>query len=146
MKRYNPWHALVRFFSTVRTRLTLWYLAVVMVIMFIFGGSLYASQMVFNANTAESRLETQLYQDTQRLENSYKQTLLVGQSPAAQKLTLSENEIVLLLRPDGTILDRRGPLTSEATQQLLSRAENGQTTVNITIPQSSSTKSWHSND
>src|SRR5690348_14600582 len=146
MKRYNPWHALVRFLSTVRTRLTLWYLAVVMVIMFIFGGSLYASQIVFNANTAESRLETQLYQDTQRLENSYKRALLAGQSPAAQKLTLSENEIVLLLRPDGTILDRRGPLTSAATQQLLSRAESGQTTVNITIPQSSSTNNWHNND
>src|SRR6266567_5003658 len=106
MKQRYPFHSLVAFFSTVRTRLTLWYLAAIAVIMIFFGGSLYVSQIVFNSNEAEGQLETQLYQNTQDLEKVYKQAIINGQSPAAQRLTLSKNEIVLLLRPDGTILDQ----------------------------------------
>lgn len=143
MKRHNPFHVLISFFSSVRTRLTLWYLAVIAVIMFIFGGSLYGTQVVFNTNDAESRLETQLYQDTQNFEHSYKQALLDRQSPSEQHLKLSTGEIVLLLRPDGAVLDQRGPLTGEATQQLQRRAESGQTTANITIQGAKTGNQWH---
>lgn len=148
MKRRSPVHAPVGFFSSVRTRLTLWYLAVIAVIMIFFGTSLYVTQIVFNSNEAEGQLETQLYQNTQDLEKVYKQAILHGQSPAAQHLTLSKNEIVLLLRPDGTVLDKRGPLTSSAVQQLQSRAGSGQATIEIAIAQSHVTDhwSWHSND
>jgi heavy metal sensor kinase len=116
--------------------------------MIFFGGSLYITQIIFNANEAEGQLETQLYQNTQNLEKAYKQAMLHGQSPSAQRLTLSQNEIVLLLRPDGTILDQRGPLTSSAVQLLQSRAGSGQATIEIAIAQSHVMNywSWHSND
>ncbi len=66
--------------------------------MILFGGSLYAVQTFLNASAADSRLETQLYQDAQRFGASYKRSILSGQSPAAQHETLSSGEIVLLLR------------------------------------------------
>ncbi len=153
MKRRSPVQVIVHFFSSVRTRLTLWYLAVITVIMIVFGGSLYASQMVFNANTAASQLETRLSQETQRLENSYKQTLLKGQLPAEQQLALSGDEIVLLLSPDGTILDQHGPLTSATTQQLLSSAQSGLATYDLAIAQANNDNNsngwwnnWHGKD
>ncbi|GHO93984.1 two-component sensor histidine kinase [Reticulibacter mediterranei] len=152
MKRRSPVQVIVRFFSTVRTRLTLWYLAVIAVIMVVFGGSLYASQMIFNASTAANQLETRLSQETQRLEHSYKQALLKGQMPANQQLTLSEDEIVLLLSPDGNILDQHGPLTNDTTQQLLSSAQSGLATYDLAISQSNDKynngwwNNWHGKD
>lgn len=152
MKRRSPVQTIIRFFSSVRTRLTLWYLAVIAVIMVVFGGSLYASQMVFNANTAASQLEARLSQETQRLSHSYKQALLKGQMPASQQLALPEDEIALLLSPDGTILDQHGPLTSATTQQLLSSAQSGLATYDLALSQSNENSnnwwwsSWHGRD
>jgi heavy metal sensor kinase len=154
MKRRSPVQIIVRFFSSVRTRLTLWYMLAVAMIMIVFGGSLYASQMVFNANTAASQLETRLSQETKRLENSYKQELLKGQTPSSHQQAVLEDEIVLLLSPDGRILDQHGPLTSETTRQLLSSAQGGLATYDIAIPQFDSSKSsrdgwsnwWHRNN
>src|SRR5436190_5240340 len=110
MKRCHFFHSLRAFSSSVRARLTLWYLVIMLLIMFLFGGSLYATQTFFNANAMNSRLETQLYQDAQRLGAGYKQAILDGREPSAQRETLSSDEIVLLLSPDGTVLDTRGPL------------------------------------
>jgi heavy metal sensor kinase len=136
MKRRNFFRSLRTFSSSVRARLTLWYLAVMALIMLLFGGSLYATQTFLNANAANSRLETQLYQDAQRLSASYKQSILNGQEPSTQHETLSSDEIVLLLRPDRTVLDTRGPLPTSIIQQLQARAENNQPTIDITIAQS----------
>src|SRR5260370_19350043 len=97
--------------ESVRTRLTLWYLAVMAFIVFIFGGSLYATQTFLNADAAESKLETQLYQDSQRFAGTYKQALLDRQAPTALHLNQSSQAMVLLLRPDGSLLDSRGPPT-----------------------------------
>jgi heavy metal sensor kinase len=135
MKRHNVFHSLHTFSSSVRVRLTLWYLAIMAFIMILFGGSLYAVQTFLNASAADSRLETQLYQDAQRFGASYKQSILSGQSPAAQHETLSSSEIVLLLRPDRTVLDTRGPLPTSIVQQLQIRAGNSQPTIDLTIPQ-----------
>jgi heavy metal sensor kinase len=156
MKRRSPVQIIVRFFSSVRTRLTLWYLAVIAVIMVVFGGSLYASQMIFNANTAASQLEARLSQETQRLSHSYKQALLQGQMPAAQQLALSDDEIVLVLSQTGDILDQHGPLTSDTTQQLLSSAQSGLATYDLAISQSNDNSNnsnsnwwwnnWHGKD
>jgi signal transduction histidine kinase len=145
MKRHSFFHALRTFSSSVRVRLTLWYLAIIAFIMCLFGGSLYATQTFLNASAADSRLETQLYQDGQRLGASYKQALLNGQEPSAQHETLSEGEIVLLLRPDRTILDARGPLPTSIVQQLQTRAENSQPTIDLTIAQSQHS-GWHGMD
>src|SRR6266516_7857507 len=111
MKRAAPHHFRVSVTSSVRTRLTLWYLAVMAFIIVVFGGSLYATQTFLNVDVAESRLESQLYQDSQRFEDTYRQALLDHQVPTTLHLNQSSQELVLLLRPYGSVLDSRGPLT-----------------------------------
>ncbi len=145
MKQCNFFHDLRAFSSSVRVRLTLWYLAIIAFIMCLFGGSLYATQTFLNASAANSRLETQLYQDAQRLGASYKQAILNGWEPSAQHETLSSGEIVLLLRPDRTVLDTRGPLPTNIIQQLQTRAENSQPTIDLTIAQPQH-NGWHGMD
>ncbi|MFL5629150.1 MAG: sensor histidine kinase [Ktedonobacteraceae bacterium] len=138
MKRPAPHHFRVSLTQSVRTRLTLWYLAVMTFIVFIFGGSLYATQTFLNADVAESRLETQLYQDSQRFAQTYKQALLDRQVPTTFHLNQSSQEMVLLLRPDGSILDLRGPLTGSVIQPLQARAEQNAQMIDLTVPQNHS--------
>lgn len=64
-------HVRVPLTASVRTRLTLWYLAVMAFIMVLFGGSLYATQTFKNVDTAKNELETQLYQDSQHFTPMY---------------------------------------------------------------------------
>src|SRR6266567_3150302 len=142
MKRPAPHRFGVSLAQSVRTRLTLWYLAVMAFIIFVFGGSLYATQTFLNADAAESRVETQLYQDSQRFVQTYRQALLDRQAPTALHLNQSSQEMVLLLRPDGSVLDARGPLTSSETQQLLSRAEQNSEVIDLTVPQNHSHGWW----
>src|SRR5436305_14115423 len=123
MKQPAQHHFHVSLVKSVRTRLTLWYLAVMGFIIVIFGGSLYATQTFLNADVAESRLETQLYQDSQRFAETYRLALLDRQAPTALHLNQSDQEIVLLLRPDGSVLDARGPLPANMIQQLRARTE-----------------------
>src|SRR2546423_3342137 len=111
MKRPAQHHFHVSLTSSVRTRLTLWYLAMVAFIMCLFGGSLYVTQTFLNSDAAESRLETQLYQDSQQFAQSYRQALPDRQAPTAPQPNQSSQEIVLLLRSDGSALDARRPLT-----------------------------------
>ncbi len=117
MKRSTQHHFRVTLAHSVRTRLTLWYLAVMAFIIVIFGGSLYATQTFLNVDVAESKLETQLYQDSQRFADTYRQALLDRQASTALHLNQSAQEMVLLLRPDGSVLDSRGPLTGLAVPQ-----------------------------
>ncbi|MFL5628032.1 MAG: sensor histidine kinase [Ktedonobacteraceae bacterium] len=124
----------VSFFSSVKFRLILWYLASVTFTLFIFGGSFYAAQMHLTASATDADMETQLYQDAQRLIDTYKPVILHGQQPGSQSVTLSSQEIVLLLTPTGTILDTRGPLTTSAIRQLQAKAESSQPIVNMTLP------------
>ncbi len=124
----------VSFFSSVKFRLILWYLAIVTFILFIFGGSLYAAQMRLTASATDADMEAQLYQDAQHLVDTYKPVMLHGEQLASQPVTLSSQEIVLLLAPNGTILDTRGPLTTSAIRQLQARAESSQSIVNMTLP------------
>src|SRR5258708_21028031 len=105
MKRTAQHRIRVSLAHSVRTRLTLWYLAVMAFIIVVFGGSLYATQTFLNTDAAESRLETQLYQDSQRFAKTYKQPILHLQSPTALHLTQSSQTLVVLLRPDRRFLD-----------------------------------------
>src|SRR6266571_4624438 len=123
MKRPAQHHFRVSLTSSVRARLTVWYLALMAIIIVLFDGGLYASQAFLNADAAEGKLETQLYQDSQRFEGSYKQALLDRQALTSLQLNTSSQEMVLLLRPDGSVLDSRGPLTGSVIQQLQARAE-----------------------
>jgi len=145
MKRPAQHHFHVSLTSGVRGRLTLWYLAMMAFIVCLFGASLYVSQALLNADAAESRLETQLYQDSQRFAQTYKQALPGRQTPTALQLNQSSQEMVLLLRPDGSVLDSRGSLTSSLIQQLQARAGQNAGMIDLAVPQNH-TQSWWARD
>src|SRR6266849_7500556 len=142
MKRPAQHHFHVSLTSSVRGRLTLWYLAMMAFIVCLFGASLYVSQALLNADAAESRLETQLYQDSQRFAQTYKQALPGRQAPTALQLNQSSQEMVLLLRPDGSVLDSRGSLTSSLIQQLQARAKQNAGMIDLAVPQNHSHNWW----
>jgi signal transduction histidine kinase len=142
MKQPAQHHFRVSLTSSVRGRLTLWYLAMMAFIVCLFGGSLYVSQTLLNADAAESRLETQLYQDSQRFAETYKQAVLDRQAPTALHLNQSSQEMILLLRPDGSVLDTRGPLTGSLIQQLQARAKQNTGMIDLTVPQNHSHSWW----
>src|SRR2546421_220665 len=142
MKRPAQHHFHVSLTSSVRTRLTLWYLAMVAFIMCLFGGSLYVTQTFLNSDAAESRLETQLYQDSQQFAQIYRQALPGRQALTALRLNQTSQEMVLLLRPDGSVLDARGPLTSSEIQQLQARAEKNAEMIDLTTSQNHSHGWW----
>src|SRR6266705_3756152 len=142
MKRPAQHHFRVSLTSSVRARLPVWYLALMAIIIVLFDGGLYASQAFLNADAAEGKLETQLYQDSQRFEGSYKQALLDRQALTSLQLNTSSQEMVLLLRPDGSVLDSRGPLTGGQIQQLQARAEQNAELIDLAVPQDNSHRWW----
>lgn len=135
MKQAAQPHFRVSLSSSVRTRLTLWYLAVMALIIVLFDGGLYVSQAFLNSDAAQNKLETQLYQDSQHFEQAYKQALLAGQMLTSLHLNLSSQEMVLLLRPDGSILDKRGSLTNSLLPQLQASAAQDSAMIDLTVPQ-----------
>ncbi len=142
MKRPAPHHFRISLAHSVRTRLTLWYLAVMAFIVCLFGGSFYATQTFVNTSVVEGTLETHLYQDTQRFSGTYRLALLDSQALTALHLSQSSQEIVLLLRPDGGVLDARGPLTSSLIQQLQDRARQNVQSIELSIAQNHSSGWW----
>jgi signal transduction histidine kinase len=143
MKQPVPQHVRVSFTSSVRTRLTLWYLAVMTLIIILFDGGLYVSQTFLSSATAQSKLEAQLYQDSQHFREFYKNALLAGQALASLHLNLSSQEVVLLLRPDGSVLDTRGSPTSNLVQQMQASARQDSELIDLTVPPSQhNTHSW----
>ncbi|HEU5376278.1 MAG TPA: HAMP domain-containing sensor histidine kinase [Ktedonobacteraceae bacterium] len=147
MKRAAPHHFHVSLTQSVRLRLTLWYLAVMVLIVFIFGGSLYATQTFLNADATESKLQAQLYQDSQRFAQTYEQALLDRQALTGLHLNLSSQEMVLLLQPGGSVLDERGPLAGNMLQQLQARAGQSVQVLDLTVPQNSSQgRRWSTTD
>src|SRR2546423_8275276 len=131
MKRPAQHHFHVSLTSSVRTRLTLWYLAMVAFIMCLFGGSLYVTQTFLNSDAAESRLETQLYQDSQQFAQIYRQALPDRQALTALRLNQSSQAMVLLLRPDGRVLDAPRPPTSRGLQPLGARARQNSQAIDV---------------
>ncbi|TMC96163.1 MAG: HAMP domain-containing histidine kinase, partial [Chloroflexi bacterium] len=100
------------------------------------------TQTFLNSDAAESRLETQLYQDSQQFAQIYRQALPDRQALTALRLNQSSQEMVLLLRPDGSVLDARGPLTSSEIQQLRARAEQNSEMIDLTTSQNHSYGWW----
>jgi signal transduction histidine kinase len=49
---------------------------------------------------------------------------------------------VLLLRPDGSVLDSRGPLMESEIQQLQARAEQNSEVIDLAVPQDNSQRWW----
>jgi signal transduction histidine kinase len=137
-------HVRVPLTASVRTHLTLWYLAVMAFIMVLFGGSLYATQTFLNVDTANNKLETQLYQDSQHFTPIYRQALLNHQGLATLQLNQSSQEMALLLGPDGSVLDARGPLTDSEIQQLQARAGQNPGLLDLSAPQQQHSHGWWS--
>lgn len=142
MKRSTSPHASVSLAQSVRTRLTLWYLAIMAFIIWLFGGSLYATQTFFNTEVAESTLQTHLYQDTQHFAALYQQALLSHQTFTELQLNQPSQEMVLLLRPDGSVLDARGPLTSNLIQQLQISVKQNAEWTDLALAQNHSSHNW----
>jgi signal transduction histidine kinase len=143
MRRSAQHHFHIPLTASVRMRLTLWYLAMMAFIVCLFGGSLYVSQVAFNADAAESKVEAQLYQDSQQFAQIYRQALLKQQATTTLALRQSSQEMVLLLRPDGSVLDARGPLTSSLIKQLQSGAGKSMGMSDLTVSQRHSHNWWH---
>lgn len=143
MKRTELRHVSVSLTSSVRGRLTLWYLAMMALIVCLFGVSLYVSQALLNADTAERGIETQLSQDGLRFAQMYKQALSEGQALTTLHLNPSSQELVLLLHPDGRVLDSRGPLTSDLIRQLQVHAGQNVGMIDLAVPQSHAHGWWN---
>lgn len=144
MKRSSQWrqgheHRTIRRFwpftlaSSVRARLTLWYVMMMIFIVLLFGTSLYIEQAYFNAAAAESAMETQLYHDSQRFAETYQQSSARQESPASLQLALSSQEVALFLRPDGSVISAHGPLTTGMIQQLQAQAKQGAGMIDLPI-------------
>ena len=134
MKRRTSLVSFLSFCSSIRVRLTLWYLAIIASMMILFGGSLYATQTFLNTATANSRLETQLYEDAQQLNVAYQKSLARNDLSQFRQEKISSHEVLLLLGPDKTVLDTRGGLPDTIVRQLQSRAENSQPLIDLNIP------------
>jgi hypothetical protein len=139
-RAYHYFHRVLSFFLSVRVRLTLWYLTTIIFILLVLGWSL-STQTHLAADAADNQVETQLYQDAQPMTATYKQALLSGHPPSSQPVELSSREVLLLLRPDGTVLDTRGPLTDSMIQQL-ARTDSSQAAFNLTFPQTQTHTHW----
>jgi heavy metal sensor kinase len=128
--------------ASVKVRLAFIYLGITVFVMFAFGGSLYGTVSPLTASAGDAQMEKTLYQHAQQALTTYQAALLRGQSVASQSMTLAPGEMVLLLRPDGTMLDSRGAPSKQITQQVQAHAESGAPTFNISPP-SSGANSWH---
>jgi signal transduction histidine kinase len=124
----------ISFFASVRLRLTVWYLLTIFLLLVLLEVSLYGLQMHLRENALDSEIETQLYRAAQPVMTIYKHALLTGQSPTSQHIDIAPGEVLLLLRPDRTILDQHGPLTSSALHQLQDRVQNSQEAFTLALP------------
>ena len=144
MKRAAQHHFRVSLVSSVRTRLTLWYLAVMAFIVVCFGISFYVTQTFLTSEVNTSRLDTQLYQDSDRFAEIYRQALLAHQTLSGLHLNQSSSqEMVLLLSPDGSVLDTRGPLTSSLIQQLQARVRQNSPLFDLAVARDQHSGWWN---
>jgi heavy metal sensor kinase len=120
--------------ASVRIRLALWYLGITACVLLAFGGNLYVTETSLTTDATDAQLEAPLEHDAQQALNAYKPALSQGQPLASQHLTLAAGEIVLLLRPSGSVFDSRGPLTGQAIAQLQAQAASGTPFVSLTLP------------
>lgn len=127
-----PFH--IRATESVRVRMTLWYLAVMSLIIVVFGSSLYGSSQVFlNSYAAESRLQAQVYQDSQHYVTMYRRALLAHNTLTSQPLRTQE--LVVLFGTGGKVLAAGGPLTSGMIVQLQLRSAETSGMFDLAVPQ-----------
>jgi heavy metal sensor kinase len=128
--------------ASVKVRLALWYLAITFLVMFAFVGSFYGVESSILTNAEDAQLEPALYQQSQQAMASYQDALARGQPVAQQPMTLAAGEIVLLLRPDGTVLDERGAQAAQIAPQVQAHLAGSTPTFNLDQA-SAKTNPWH---
>jgi two-component system, OmpR family, sensor kinase len=129
MSRPRSWLP-VRFFHSVRFRLTLWYLGVLALILCAFGLTVYYAQQHTLSTEFDTLLRTRIQQialtydaSTQRLDLAT--TSL--QKPTASKISatargLNVNEVVVLLSPQGQVLQEADEITPASRNDLVTLA------------------------
>lgn len=91
----------MKFFGTIKFRLTLWYLGVIVVLLFIFGGIAY----VLLSNNLHNNVDYLL----RNRATAVKDRLANGETDVSdERAEEAQNEAVLLYSPDGTILKKYG--------------------------------------
>jgi signal transduction histidine kinase len=101
----------------VRLRLTLWYVLLLFLALLAFGATVYELEL----RRVDLALELQLQTDAQALVSTYgsKDGILHPEAlPSEQSLALDKSHYGVLVRPDGTIAQRLGPLTEQDAGQL----------------------------
>jgi signal transduction histidine kinase len=111
-------------------------------IVLVFGGSLYATQTLLNADASKSRLQARLASENPRIALAYQQGLHDHQQLATIRLPLSSQEVALLLTSAGRVLDARGPLTDGMIRQLRASAEQNVGGIDLVVPQSRAHGWW----
>jgi signal transduction histidine kinase len=127
--------------ASVKVRLGLWYLGITLLVMFAFVGSFYGTEGTIMSNAEDAQVETTLYQHAQQAMASYQAAMAQGHPVAQQPISLAAGEIVVLLQPDGTMLDERGANAAQFTSQV--RAHLSNSTPTFTLGQPSSGNAWH---
>lgn len=126
------------FLARVRVRLTLWYLAIVMVVLLVFGGSLYSAQEHMNATKVDTELDGLLRRDALQLTDAYREAVVrrvaFERMLASKNVRLPESEVVVVLDQRGTILYTAGPLSNRAILTLQALASRGHMTLNCMLP------------
>ncbi len=90
----------MRFIKSIKFRLTIWYLAVLVALLFLFGIMSY----FMLSQSLHQNLDDSLKTQALALENS----LEVGDGHIALGITLQPDELVLLYGSDGSLLQRFG--------------------------------------
>ena len=109
LNRYSYPRMLVRFFQSVRFRLTLWYLALLAAILVGFSGAIYYAQRSYLSAQFDGLLRTRIQQVAQTYNTTTQQldiTQPALQKPAITKINsaaqgLNSGEVAVLLSPQG---------------------------------------------
>ena len=133
--RRDGWGYPVRLLLSVRMRLTIWYVAVLALVLAVFAVGIYFTQQTYLYDDLNKQLDARLQQiaatyDPETNQLNYQAVDSVVPSPP--KLTgktpldvFPSREIVLLLAPDGTVLQQpTRPLDSNALHQLVALVLN----------------------
>src|SRR5207248_1701062 len=107
------------FLSSVRFRLTIWYVLILALVLLVFGSIIYASQ----AQSMSSELHDNLRGDAERLAATYdpgNATLAVPEQGKGKTTTLRPEDIVLALDTDGGVTQQLGQIDKRDLPPLLS--------------------------
>ncbi len=112
----------MRFFQTIKFRLIIWHLAVIVTLLFVFSGVAYA----LLANNLHHNLDYNLT----TMATAVQTRLKAGENDVAEEQVVEElNELILIYKADGTLLKRYGAnVELPGMDSFVKQALNGQST------------------